>query len=161
MKAKSFIGAAVVCVAVLAGSSAAHGQKLYPVQGPLAQQSPAPVFKGQIRRPIVSLSTNFMLLKSWTVANGEVLNGKCSLVVASSPDWKTPGTSASYPPQPNLAFAWDLIKGQGYYVARVLGNKIAQGVFRGDNGTILQVESVDNTSGVAVDNHGNIYKIVW
>jgi hypothetical protein len=161
MKAKSLVGAIVVCVAMLAGSPAARGQKLYPVLGPLARQSPAPVFKGHLRRVIVSLSTNFMLLKSWTFADGEVLNGKCTLVVASSPDWKTPGTPASYPPQPNLAFAWDLIKGQGFYVSHMLGNKIAQGVFRGDKGTILQVESVDNSTGVAVDNHGNIYKIVW
>lgn len=162
MQAKSFIGALVVCVAVLAGSStAAYGQKLYPVIGPLAQQSPAPVFKGQMRRPMFARLGNFMLLKSWTVANGEILNGKCSLVVASSPDTKTPGTPESYPPQPNLAFAWDLVNGQGFYVSRVLGNKIAQGVFRGDKGTILQVESANNDTGVAVDNHGNVYKIVW
>ncbi len=135
MKMKSVVAALVVCVAVLAGSStAAHGQKLYPVIGPLAQQSPAPVFKGQMRRPMFARLGNFMLLKSWTVANGEVLNGKCSLVVASSPDTKTPGTPESYPPQPNLAFAWDLINGQGFYVSRVLGQQDRSGSLPGRQG---------------------------
>jgi hypothetical protein len=71
-----------------------------------------------------SKSIHFWLLKSWTVANGEVLLGKCSVVTASSPDVKTPGAPESYPPRPNLAFAWDAIKGQGFYVSHVLGNKI-------------------------------------
>jgi hypothetical protein len=108
-----------------------------------------------------SMRTNFTLLKSWTVANGEILSGKCAVVNATSPVTKAPGAPESYPPQPNLAFAWDAVKGSGYYVSHVLGNKIAQGVFSGDHGTVLQVESVDNYSGVAVDNRGNIYKIVW
>jgi hypothetical protein len=148
-------------VSTLSISLAASGQKLYPVLGPLALQTPAPVFSGKINRPMFSMRLYFGLLKSWTVANGEVLLGKCSVVTASSPDMKTPGTSDSYPPQPNLAFAWDAIKGQGFYVSHVLGNRIYQGTFTGDQGTVLQVESVDNESGVAIDNKGNVYKIVW
>jgi hypothetical protein len=161
MKMKSVLGIVSACVCMATGFTSAFGQKLYPVQGPLAAQTPAPVFSGKIRRPPISMGSNFTLLKSWTVANGETLNGKCLVVTASSPNLKTPGTPDSYPPQPNLAFAWDAIKGQGYYVSHVLGNKIAQGVFTGNQGTILQVESLDNESGVAVDNKGNVYKIVW
>jgi hypothetical protein len=151
----------LLSVCMIWGCAVARGQKLYLVQGPLAAQTPAPVFSGKISRPMFALRMNFGLLKSWTVANGEVLNGKCAIVTAASADLRTPGAPDSYPPQPNLAFAWDAIKGQGYYVAHVLGNKIAQGVFTGSGGTILQVESLDNSSGVAVDNKGNIYKIVW
>jgi hypothetical protein len=158
MKTKLVLALLSVCL--LSGSIVAAGQKLYPVSGPLASQTSPPVFSGKISRPMFSMKSNFTLLKSWTVANGETLQGKCSVVTASSPDTKTPGAPDSYPPQPNLAFAWDAIKGQGYYVAHVLGNKIAQGIFTGNLGTVLQVESLDNVSGVAADNKGNVYKIV-
>jgi len=53
------------------------GQKIYSVEGPLA--APQPVFAGQIRRPVFSIGPVFLLLKSWTVANGEVLQGKRSI----------------------------------------------------------------------------------
>jgi len=101
------------------------------------------------------------LLKSWTLANGEVLTGKCAAVKATSVNTKALGAPDSYPPQPNLAFAWDAIYGQGYFAAHVLGQKIWQGVFTGDQGTVLQVEILDGLHGAAVDNKGNIYKEVW
>jgi hypothetical protein len=101
------------------------------------------------------------LLKSWTVANGEVLQGKCVEVKASSMNTKTPGTPDSFPPQPNLAFAWDAVYGQGYFASHVLGRKIWQGVFTGSQGTVLQVELLDAQHGAAVDNKGNVYKAVW
>src|SRR5215475_15409958 len=140
-------------------SSSAFPQKLYPVEGPLASQNPQPVFKGRIRRPVFSIGSQFFLLKSWTLNNGEVVEGKPKTVKATSVN--TPSPQASAPPQPNLAFAWDAVYGQGFFVAHILGKDIAQGVFTGKQGTILQVESYDGRSGVAIDNQGNIYKLVW
>jgi hypothetical protein len=158
MKIKLFL--ALLTAGMTLASTPTFGQKLYPVQGPLASQTPPPVFSGQIRRPMFggALPT---LLKSWTVANGEVLNGKCATVKASSLNTKTPGTPDSYPPQPNVAFAWDAVYGQGYFADHVLGKKIWQGIFAGDQGTVLQVEILDGLHGVAVDNKGNVYKEVW
>jgi hypothetical protein len=101
------------------------------------------------------------LLKSWIVANGEVLTGKCAAVKPSSLNEKTPGAPDSYPPQPDLAFAWDAIYGQGYFAAHILGQKFWQGIFTGKMGTVLQVEILDSEHGAAVDNKGNIYKVVW
>jgi hypothetical protein len=151
---------AFLSVGMTLASTAAFGQKLYPVQGPLASQTTPPVFSGQIRRPMFggALPT---LLKSWTVANGEVLKGKCATVKASSVNTKTPGAPDSYPPQPNLAFAWDAIYGQGYFAAHILGKNIWQGIFTGDQGTVLQLEILDGLHGAAVDNKGNVYKEVW
>jgi hypothetical protein len=79
-------------VCLIAASVAASGQKLYPVQGPLASEATPPVFSGQIRRPVFggALPT---LLKSWTLGNGELLQGKCTSVKASSLNQKTPGAS--------------------------------------------------------------------
>ena len=160
MKAKLVFSLVALCVCVIMGSGYAFGQKLYPVQGPLASQATPPVFSGQIRRPMFggALPT---LLKSWTVANGEVLAGKCVAVKATSVNAETPGAPDSHPPQPNLAFAWDVGYGQGYFAAHVLGGKIWQGIFTGNQGTVLQVEILDGQHGAAVDNKGNIYKVVW
>jgi hypothetical protein len=161
MKPKFVLALLVVAAALT--TTPAFGQKLYPVQGPLASQTPPPVFKGQIRRPMFSAPGLPRLLKSWTVADGEVLKGKCVGVKVTSVNAKTPGEPYSYPPQPNLAFAFDAVYGQGYFAAHVLGTEIWQGTFTGDNGTILQVEILSDREGrgVAVDNKGNVYKEVW
>jgi hypothetical protein len=53
------------------------------------------------------------------------------------------------------------VYGQGFFVAKILGKKFGQGVFIGNQGTLLQVETLDGRNGVAVDNKGNIYKMVW
>lgn len=152
---------ALLSIGMISGSAPAHGQKLYPIQGPLASQPTPPVFSGQIRGPMFSVGGMPTLLKSWTLSNGEVLKGKCATVKASSLNTKTPGAPDSYPPQPNLAFAWDAVYGQGYFAAHILGKKIWQGVFTGDQGTVLQVEILDEFHGAAVDNKGNVYKEVW
>jgi hypothetical protein len=152
---------ALLGVCLTSGGTVAFGQKLYPVLGALSSQATPPVFSGQIRRPMFGgpLPT---LLKSWTLANGEVLPGKLATVTVSALNTKTPGTPESYPPQPNLAFAWDAIYGQGYFAAHILGGKIYQGTFTGGQGTVLQVELLlDGQHGVAVDNKGNTYKVVW
>jgi len=159
MKTKLVLALLSACM--ISGSITAFGQKLYPVQGPLASETPPPVFSGQIRRPMFSVGGLPKLLKSWTVADGEVLAGKCSYIRTSSVNHKAPGTPESYPPQPNLAFAWNAIFGEGYFAAHILGGKVWQGVFRGDRGGVLQVEMLDQQHGAAVDNKGNIYKVVW
>lgn len=140
-------------------SSSAFAQKLYPVEGPLASQTPQPVFSAKIRRPVFSVGPVFLLLKSWTITNGEVLEGKPKKVKTTSVNVPEPDHNA--PPQPNLAFAWDAVYGQGFFVAHILGKEIGQGLFSGKKGTVLQVESYDGRNGVAVDNKGNIYKLVW
>jgi hypothetical protein len=147
---------------MISGSVATFGQKLYPVQGPLSSQATPPVFSGHIRRPVFSVGGMPKLLKSWTISNGEVLQGKCVTVRVSALNKKTPGTPDSYPPQPDLAFAWDAIYGDGFFAAHVLGGDIWQGIFKGNQGTILQVEILqDGQRGAAVDNKGNTYKMVW
>jgi hypothetical protein len=159
MKAKLVLFLVALCVCIIPGGDFAFGQKLYPVQGALAAQTPQPVFAGQIRRPMFSKGSTFLLLKSWGVANGEILQGKPTTVKATSVN--TPPVGESYPPQPNLAFAWDAVYGQGFFVAHILGKNLMQGVFTGSQGTVLQVESLNGQTGVAVDNKGNTYKMVW
>jgi hypothetical protein len=54
-----------------------------------------------------------------------------------------------------------LFYGEGFFVKHILGNKIGQGVFTGSQGTVLQVEWLNGETGVAADNKGNMYKMVW
>jgi hypothetical protein len=158
----------LLIVSMLSGGVAAFPQRLYPVQGPLAAQPSPPVLIGKIKKGMISVK-----LASWALPNGDVLklNEKSKGWTVAFANNKTPGTPESYPPQPNLAFAWDAVYGQGYYVANILGSKsIGQGVYMGDKGGILQMEFLryqsDNPppgikSGVAIDNQGNIYKMAY
>jgi hypothetical protein len=157
MKVKLALALLIVCI--VAGSAPACAETLYPVQGPLAAQAPPPIMKATFHG---TTSGNFSLVQT----NGETFQAKWASVTASFVNNKTPGTPASYLPQPNLAFAWDTVYGQGYFLAQVLGTRIMQVVATGDKGTVIQVERLYGDpragfNGVAVDSKGNIYKVVW
>ena len=152
---------AVVVMALPAGRC--FGQQMDPVRGPPELQAPGPFFEGSKGGGTYSYSikSDFGRVKSWTITDGETLKGKCNWVTASSSDAQTSESPDGNSPRSNLASAWDLVNGPGYYAAHVAGNKILRGTFTGDKGTILQVESLDNYVAVGADNHGNLYKIVW
>ncbi len=150
-----------IMMAITASCGIALAQKLYPVQGPLASSAPQTVYAGHMKFRVVSAGPPFRLLKSWTVANGEVLQGEIVTVKKAPMNTAPLGSPAGFPPQSDLAAAWDAVFGQGYFVARVLGNTLDQGIFKGPQGTVLQVESLDGQKGVAIDNRGNVYKMVW
>jgi hypothetical protein len=137
------------------------GQQMDPVKGPMALQTPGPFYEGTRGGGTYSyvIKSDFARVKQFSYADGETLKGKSDWVTASAADATASGTPDSS--QPNPAAVWDLIYGQGYYAAHVQGNKILQGTFKGDKGTILQVESLDNYVAVGADNRGNLYKIVW
>jgi hypothetical protein len=164
MKTKYALVFGLLSICMISGGVATFGQRLYPVQGPAATQTDPPLFTAKV--------TNY-LGKSGIITlvqvNGESFRGPWSIVTATYYNDKTPGTPASYPPQPNLAFAWDAVYGEGYYVSTILGSEnVGQAVATGDKGTVLQIEfhreqlgvPEDNHFGVAVDNKGNIYKVV-
>ena len=136
-------------------------QQLDPVKGPMALQAPGPFYEGAKGGPIYSIKSDFARVKSFSYADGETLKGKCELTTALSADATAPVVPDSNTLQANLAAAWDLIYGPGYYAYHVAGNKVLQGTFTGDKGTILEVQSLDNFVAVGADNRGNLYKIVW
>lgn len=155
------IGLLALCVSA---PHALRAQRLYPVLGPATAQTPPPNFNAKL--------SNYMGksgIITLTVAGGENFQGPWTTATVTFINAKSPGTPASYPPQPNLAFAWDLVYGPGYFNTHILGSQtIGQATATGDNGTVLQLEfqkeklgaPVDNIFGVAVDNKGNIYKMV-
>jgi len=161
-----FLRAALAAIGLVLFVTPSLAQQLDPVKGPMSLQAPGPFYEGTRGGGTYSyaIKSDFARVKSFSYADGETLKGKSEWVTASagtaapaSPDTTPPGAS----PQTNLAAAWDLVGGPGYYAAHVAGNKILRGTFTSDKGAILTVESLDNYVAVGADNRGNLYKIVW
>jgi hypothetical protein len=164
MRTRFAILIGLFALGLFAAPSAARAQRLYPVQGPATAQTPPPQFTAKLTN-YLKLSGNITLSE----AGGETFQGTWSTVTITFINSKTPGAPSSYPPQPNLAFAWDLVYGPGYFNTHILGSQtVGQATATGSNGTVLQMEFqkeklgaiLDNIFGVAVDNKGNIYKMV-
>src|ERR1700722_9790574 len=148
--------------------------QMYPVQGPPASQSSGAGYKVKLTGILYSGDVTI------TTPAGEVCKGHWSLVKGgNSPDaspTSTPNPDAT-PEQSAAAIgmpaAWDIVYGQGYYVAHVLGEKLyARSVVTGDRGTVLNVEfyrrdrgtgpeAPIEIHGVAKDNQGDIFKLAF
>jgi hypothetical protein len=162
-RARSLLLAALAAVGLLSAASPCLAQQLDPVTGPMALQAPGPFYEGTRGGGTYwyVIKSDFARVKSFTYTDGETLKGKCEWRTASASGSTAPAAADGSTPEQNLAAAWDLAGGPGYYAAHVAGNKILHGAFTGDKGTILTVESLDNFVAVGEDNRGNLYKIVW
>ncbi len=122
---------------------------LYPIQGPLATQTPLPIYSITLSGILNSGTL------SATVQNGEVCQGNWTQIKQDDP-------SAN-----KMSAQWDLVYGQGFFVAHVLGNPVfARAVLTGHQGTTLNVEFYDpkpgdftTVKGIAQDSKGNLYKL--
>lgn len=137
MKRKLVLSLVALSGYLMLASDYGFGQKLYPVVGPLAAQTPQPVFAGQIRRPALSIGPAFLLLKSWTVANREVLQGKPKTIKATSVN--TLSTAASYPPQPNLSFAGMSFTDKGFSSSIFWATKLSRACLRATKGQFCKL----------------------
>ena len=135
--------------------------RLYPVKGPLAEQTPPPIYAARAAAGIRSGSFTA------TLANGNKCSGQWTRVP------KNPREGGAGAPVANLAAAWDAVYGTGFYTANVLGSNIhIEGQIPCSKGGTLHVEAVqhdiggdkDTTlviKGVASDDGGNIYKLAF
>ena len=101
---------------------------------------------------------------SVTLANGEVCQGPWAFVPTTSAGPRD--INAAGADIPNMAADWDFVCGPNYYLAHVVGNKLfARATLTGHMGTIINVELSNETNtrgktkGVAIDNHGNAFKV--
>jgi hypothetical protein len=136
----------------------------YPVQGPLAGQTPVPVLTAKASGIFNSGSISVLL------ADGENCKGRWE--VGQAVPQPTYSSVQSAPPA-SLADVWDAVYGQGFYVSHVLGSSFAHGTAHGDRGTVLYIEMYrvsphphDTAApavirGVAKDTLGNIYKVAF
>jgi hypothetical protein len=149
MNAKHVFALLLLCAGIMSGCHVTG--RLYPVQGPLASLTAPPIMTARLNENPSSVSL--------TLANGEQFKGPLNVLHPSSSNLNPAGAPPALP-QPNLAFAWDTVYGQGFFVAKVLGNQLGQAVLSGNQGTVVQVE-IALARGVAIDNKGNVYKIVF
>jgi len=140
---------------------AAHTARLYPVQGPLSAQTPAPVL-------IAKISGTFTPGDIFvTMPDGEICKGRWTIV---KPAQVPKGAATASAPTNAMQPVWDSIYGPGYYVSHVLGTHYyAQTVVTGNRGTTMNVEMFSQPGekdgsprikGVAKDSRDNIYKLV-
>lgn len=151
---------AVLCTLVLSGCHAYA--KLYPVQGPLAQLSPPPVYAAKVTGGVNV--DNFYA----TIANGEKVS--CAFTRSSGKQRFSDPQPAPSPDPFNMAPAWDAVFGSRFYDAHVLGSHdpYYSCSATGDKGTTLHVAiqvglnpnatEAQSVKGVVEDDKGNIYK---
>jgi hypothetical protein len=137
----------LLITALLSGCVVVPGH-LYPVAGPLSTQTRPPIFD-------VILSQVQTQAVVATLQNGEVCQGVRIQILQNDP-------SAN-----QMSAQWDLVYGQGFFVANVLGSKsLYRADLTGTSGTTLSVEfylhnaqDMATAKGIAQDNHGNVYKL--
>jgi hypothetical protein len=136
------------------------------VHGPLSSKSPLPTYPVKISggiKPGTIVAT---------LDGGEACSGRIEFL--SGKEEAAYQTSASDPTLKDLATAWDLVYGLGYYTGQVLGGThFAQDDCKSSHGTqmsiqVLQRVKTDKTfdqsndmKGVAIDNKSNIFKIAF
>lgn len=127
-----------------------------PVQGPMASLRPVPL----VLADTTGLVSGTIAL---TLPDGESYRGP----------WRPMRTIQMEPGDPvnaslagiNLAQAWDLVYGPGFFNATVLGSRLrAVALLKGDRGGVIQLEinhqgDQQVLEGVAVDGRGNTYKL--
>ncbi|HZB89649.1 MAG TPA: hypothetical protein VE291_13400 [Terracidiphilus sp.] len=173
---KATIALALFGICLISGC---HGYAhLYPVQGPLAQLTPPPVYTAKITlepnwsKPVtVGAHANDRMGKLAVVlADGEQFNGPWKQV------YEKAGSASAAAESQNagdMSVAWNTVYGNGYYTAHVLGSPLfVHTELTGSSGTVLVVEWFEkqvgeNDSarlvalGVAKDSKGNTYKLVF
>ena len=134
--------------------------RFYPVERPLAAQTPPPILVGKIKGAFNSGSI------SVTLSDGETCTGKWATV--SRPQKSTTAISSV-----NMTAEWDTVYGTGFYVSHVLGVRLyAKATLSGNKGTNLNLEmykgddanKAENAAavkGVAKDGKGNVYKVTF
>jgi len=124
---------------------------LYPVQGPLAKQKPFPVITAHVNGIMGNTGEISLVLP-----DGEKCEGKWS---------STAGTNVSVGTV-NLFSQYGSILGTGFSVSNNPGMNRGEAIIVGEKGTIIEVEfytgsGTANGFGLAKDNHGNIYKVLF
>lgn len=153
------------CVLCLTFSGCMRSAHLYPIQGPLAQQAPPPIYSAKMTGVLNSGGITAKL------ANGEQFSGEWQ---AQSANALAKQSNAGIAPPFNLSPDWDTVYGQGFYRAHVLGAHLfARTSLTGKQGGTLEVEMISQPvetadpkdlappviKGVAKDDKGNVYKV--
>ncbi len=147
----------MLVAAVVSGCSATA--TLFPIQGPMSKLSPLPILKA--RADGITGNTGNISL---TMPDGELCKGRWSSIAPMA--YRASTASAAVTTVGDMASVWSAVYGSGFSMANVPGVNRGEAVLVGDRGTIIQVEfytgsGTANGTGVAKDNKGNIYKMLF
>lgn len=154
-----FIKTSILIVVVISLVGCSTTASLFPVEGPLSQKQPLPVIVADVDG--IMGSTGGISL---TMPDGEYCTGKWSSIAPMSVGVSS--VSASGTTSNGLASAWTSVYGSGVSVANVPGVNKGEAMLVGNRGTVIQVEfytgsGTANGTGVAKDNKGNIFKVLF
>lgn len=149
------IALAAVCVSMGCSTTA----NLYPIDGPLAKKVPLPVLVARVDGIMGNTGNVFL-----TMPDGEALRGRWSSIAPQQVS-QTFGTASGIT-RIGMATAWTQVYGHGFSVSNLPGVNRGEAMLTGTNGTLLQIEfftgsGTANGNGVAKDNHGNIFKVIF
>jgi hypothetical protein len=136
-------------------STTAH---FYPIAGPISTQLPIPVIKAKASG--ITGNSGGISLK---MPDGEVLKGTWSSI---APKHVNSSHIAMSGVGTGLTTVWTQVYGSGYTVGNVPGTNRGEAMLVGERGTTMQVEfytgsGTANGNGVAKDNKGNMYKVIF
>lgn len=132
---------------------------LYPVDGPLSKQQPLPVLTATVDG--IMGNTGGISL---SLPDGELCKGRWSSIAPMSVGYST--ASASGSATNGMASVWTTVYGSGFSVRNLPGVNKGEAMLVGDRGTVIQVEfytgsGTANGTGVAKDNKGNAFKVLF
>ena len=132
---------------------------LYPIKGPMSTISPLPTPIAKVNGILGNSGTILLVLP-----DGEVCKGRWSSIAPMSVGFSA--ASASGSATSGLSSVWATVYGSDYSLANVPGINKGEAMLVGDKGTVIQIEfytgsGTANGTGVAKDNKGNIYKVLF
>lgn len=147
----------VLFIALLSGCSTTA--TLFPVDGPMAKLSPPPVLNATVDG-ITGNSGNVSL----TMPDGERCKGRWSSIAPMS--YRRNTGSATGTASDGMTSVWGTVYGSSVSVGNVPGVNKGEAMLIGERGTVMQIEfytgsGTANGTGVAKDNKGNIYKVLF
>lgn len=156
MKFLKAVATAVFVSGLVACSTTAS---LYPVAGPLSQQQPLPVLTAKVSG-ILGNTGGISL----SLPDGEHCVGKWSSIAPMSAGFSTESASGSA--TTGMTSVWATVYGSSFSVSNLAGVNKGEAMLVGDRGTVIQVEfytgsGTANGSGVAKDNKGNVFKVLF
>ena len=149
----------IAAISIILLAACSTTATLYPVAGPLSKQLPLPVLTAAVDG--IMGNTGGI---SMTLPDGERCSGKWSSIAPMSVELSS--VSASGTLTNGMASVWAQVYGSGVTVKNLPGVNKGEAMLVGDRGTVIQVEfytgsGTANGSGVAKDNKGNVYKVLF
>jgi hypothetical protein len=132
---------------------------LYPINGPLSKMQPLPVLTATADG-IMGNTGNISL----TLPDGEFCKGRWSSIAPMDVNYST--ALATSTTTNGMSSVWATVYGSGFSVNNLAGVNKGEAVLVGDKGTVIQVEfytgsGTANGAGVAKDNKGNFFKVLF